>query len=90
MPEEHLRELLEELHSELEHSESVDEQTRELLRAARGDIEKALVSGQPDAGQQASTARSRIREAIERFGGEHPKGAALLNRVLDALSNVGI
>lgn len=90
MPEKYLREVLEELRAELDRSEAIDPETRALLHAARGDIEDALTEDLPGAQQRASTARTRIGQAIERFRGEHPEAAELLHRVLHALSDVGI
>lgn len=86
MTERRLREVLDELHQELERSDSIDDETRALLRDARSDIEEALV----ETPEKASSARGRLGEALERFEGEHPDAVALIQRVLDALSNVGI
>jgi broad specificity phosphatase PhoE len=89
MPEARLRTLLSELHDELERDGALDDDTKELLREARIEIREALEADAPVA-EAAPTARRRLEQAIERFEEEHPDGVALLNRVLEALSHVGI
>ena len=89
MPEQRLREVLDELHAELERAEGLDEATREQLLAARREIEEKLGEA-PDDREPAHGARSRMGEAIERFEKEHPDAVAVLQRVLQALSDVGI
>ena len=90
MPQSRLREVLNELHAELERSEAIEEGVRDELRAARDEIEQALAEEPDRAVAHATRARTRIGRAIERFEDDHPEGVALLERVLHALSNVGI
>jgi hypothetical protein len=90
MPAARLRGLLTELHDELEEEDGpLDGETRALLRDARLEIEEALLEERTGA-EAAPNARARIAQAIERFEDRHPDGVALLNRVLEALSHVGI
>lgn len=90
MPERHLRQLLTELHRELEEGRAFDAETRELLGEARDEIEEALEAAGADAPRGPLTARERMEQTVRRFERSHPEAVALLQRVLDALSNVGI
>lgn len=89
MAEARLRELLDELHRELESSEDLDDDTRAQLREARGEIEEALAAEAPER-EPPRTARERLERAIAKFEGEHPDGAAMIRRVLGALTDVGL
>ncbi len=89
MPEARLPDLLRELHDELEGDSPLDDETKALLRETRLEIEDALLDDQKLAAV-APSARSRMEEAIERFEDRHPDGIRLLNRILEALSHVGI
>lgn len=90
MSERRLREILSELHQELERTEAVDEGVRAELRAAQDEIEHALDQDRDRAKAHLGVARTRIGRAIERAEREHIDGVEMLQRVLHALSNVGI
>jgi predicted nucleic acid-binding Zn-ribbon protein len=89
MSERRLRQVLDELHAQLERSETVDPETRALLRSARSEIEDAL-DAHPEAQARASSARTQLGQAVARFEGEHPDAVALVQRVLDALTHIGV
>ena len=89
MPEARLRELLEELHDELEGEGPLDDETKTMLRDARLEIHEALAAERKGE-DVVPNARERLNTAIERFEDRHPDGVALLNRILEALSHVGI
>ena len=42
MSEQHLRQMLEQLHTELQRADTIDERSRQLLRSVLGDIEDLL------------------------------------------------
>lgn len=83
-----LRETLEELHGELERSDSLDAESRALLEEVMGDIHEALErsGGDPD----NPSLIDRLREAAHQFEESHPTVTAAVGRVADALSNLGI
>jgi hypothetical protein len=86
MTEQRLQELLEQLHSEIERTESVDEKGRGLLRDLKTDIAKLLErSGESD----ASTLK-RFQETIDHFEADHPTLTLALSEALTILSNAGI
>lgn len=86
MNDEKLRDLLEQLHDELEHTSSLDEKGRELLSHLSVDIQKMLGSS----GTVPPTTTERFQDAIDHFEVTHPELTAALSQVLNALSNAGI
>lgn len=84
MPKSRLNELLQALHGELQHPGALDDESRQLLQALGQDIERKL------GGDSDETLTERVTDAIERFEGRHPELTALLNRIADTLSSLGI
>ena len=81
-----LRELLEQLHNELERTSSVDEKGREMLGHINADIQKFLDPSEDD----DDTLFDRIQDAIDHFEVDHPAITSALSQILNALSNAGI
>jgi ElaB/YqjD/DUF883 family membrane-anchored ribosome-binding protein len=92
MPKQHLRETLQELHEELESTDSVDKENRELLRELMQDIRHLLEkSGEPSSAEQTSwqerhrSLQDRLRHSAQDFEESHPSLTMALRRVIDAL-----
>lgn len=83
MPEKIIKEALGELRSEGERI--ADAQARERLAGLVETIEKSAASAEERHGLIAD-----IRSAIEHFEVEHPRVTESLNRIMMALSNMGI
>jgi hypothetical protein len=81
-----LRELLEQLHKELERTDSIDENGRELLRNISADIQKFLDPSQ----ENPESLLDRLQSAVDQFEVEHPAITAALSQMLNTLSNAGI
>ncbi|HAV75898.1 MAG TPA: DUF4404 domain-containing protein [Anaerolineae bacterium] len=81
-----LRDLLEQLHTELERTESVDDKGREMLSHLNEDIENFL---DPTKDNDPSLYK-RVQNAIDHFEVEHPAITAALSQMLNTLSNAGI
>jgi predicted nucleic acid-binding Zn-ribbon protein len=75
---------LAELKAELARTESVDPKSRELLEQVQQEIENVLDA--PEAG----SLRARLEAAIQHFETSHPDLTAIMGRVMDQLSNLGI
>ncbi len=90
MPKERLRQLLRELHDELERTNSVEPDSRQLLTGVMWDLQEILERSDEEALDGAGTFGDTLRDATLQFEGEHPTLAALLGRVVDALSQIGI
>jgi len=86
MTDQKLRELLQQLHDELERTESVDEQGREMLNHLSADIQKFIDPAEED----DDTLFGRIQDAIDQFEVDHPAITAALSQVLNTLNNAGI
>ena len=91
MDQQHLRELLGQIHDELARGETLDDRSRQLLQAVHDDIERvaATPEGTPPDGEPPQL-RGRLQEAVIRFETSHPKLAANLEQTMNALSNLGL
>ena len=85
-----LRERLQELHEELGRAESVDEETRSLLRSLAEDTRHLLEHEEPAGSERHRSLNERLSEAAARFEGTHPELAYVMARVVDTLSGLGI
>ena len=89
MPEQHLRQTLEKLHTEMQRADTIDDRSRELLRSVLADIEDLLERKQKPSTPPESIAE-RLREALTAFENTHPTLTHAIGAVADALSNMGI
>lgn len=89
MPREKLRELVAQLHEELEETGSVDAESRALLEALTVDIDK-VVGDEPTGPEEHESALEQVEEAAVGFEAEHPRVAGILREIFSALSRVGI
>jgi len=88
MTDNNLSKLLEQLHSELDSTEAVDEKGRELLRALNADIEELLERSEGN--QSDDSLLERLQESIDHFEVTHPTLTSALSHIMTALSNAGI
>jgi DNA repair exonuclease SbcCD ATPase subunit len=89
MREQHLRQMLEELHTELQSADTIDDRSRELLHSVLGEIEDLLERKQKR-GTQPESIIERLREAVRAFESTHPALTSAINRMADALAGIGI
>jgi hypothetical protein len=87
-PKRKLTDILHELHESLERSPELGDDAREALRDAASDISEALDQEEPSERDQGFA--EQLNQALERFEGEHPKLTAVVGRIADALSDLGI
>ena len=90
MTDDKLSKLLEELHTELDSTEAVDEKGRELLRALNADIEELLDRSEVGQADDDDTLLERWQEYIDHFEVTHPTLTAALSHLMTALNNAGI
>jgi hypothetical protein len=88
MTDKKLTKLLEQLHTELDGTEAVDEKGRELLRALNADIAELLERSEDD--RSDDTLLERWQEYIDHFEVTHPRLTAALSHLMTALNNAGI
>ena len=82
-----LRKQLQDLHGEIENTESVDEKGQALLRDLKAEIDELLARSDDD---DVLPSAERLEEAAATFESSHPTLAGMLRQVLDTLSNAGI
>lgn len=87
MSDENLRKLLEQLHQELEHTESVDEKGNELLRHLNADIRDLLERSEV---KTDDSMLERLQDTIDHFEVTHPTLTTMLSEMMTILSNAGI
>jgi prefoldin subunit 5 len=88
-PNQNLRELLERLHQELEHADSMDEKGNEMLRHLDTDIRTLLERS----GAKTDTDEpvlERLQRTIDHFETTHPSLTLTLSEMMTILSNAGI
>ena len=83
-----LRQMLEQLHAELQRSHGLDDRSRERLDSALRDIEDLLT--RTEAGTPPESIMERLREAIGVFEQTHPTLTEAIGRLADTLANIGI
>ena len=83
-----LRDLVRQLHEEIESLPAEDGQIRGRLDQLVGDIEQRLEGGSGAAHQEPLT--ERVQDAIEEFERDHPRATGILNHIMMTLSNMGI
>ncbi len=90
MDENELRTRLQQLHDEIEKTQAVDEQGRELLRHIDGDIRALLARSAEHPVQVQPSFVKRLEDALCEFEVSHPDLTAVISKMLDTLSNAGI
>ena len=82
--------LLEQLHTELDNTEAVDEKGRELLRALNTDIAELLERSEVGQSDDDDSLLERWQAAIDHFEVTHPTLTNALSHIMTALNNAGI
>lgn len=83
-----LRELLEQLHGEIEALESSDAETKSRLNNLILDLEQTL--DRPVDAEHHENVVQDLRESIRHLEVEHPRTTGILNHIMMTLSNMGI
>jgi hypothetical protein len=91
MAEPTLHELLEQLHKELERTNTVDEPGNEMLRHLDADIRSLLKRSGAGADLDADEPLlGRLQDTIDHFEDTHPRLTTVLSEMMTILSNAGI
>lgn len=80
-----LRTILEQLHSELERAQTVDDESRQLLQHLQSDIQAVLKESSASA---RASLRARLETALARYEDSHPQLTLTIKIVLDHLAQV--
>lgn len=90
MSDEKLRKLLEQLHDELERTESVDEKGDDLLRHLNADIRQLLKRSEEGQDLSDESILERVQETVDHFEDTNPGLTMALSEIMRILSNAGI
>jgi hypothetical protein len=91
MNDDELRQLLEELHTKIENTDSVDEKGSELLSHVNADIHSLLQrTGHERSLRESSLHSGSWEDSIRHFEVTHPNLTAAISHLLDILNNAGI
>ena len=90
MPQEHLKQTLQSLHEELSTGAPVDPEVRAQLQQLAAEIEGVLRQSPPAPAGDEETLLDRVTGIAAPFEETHPRLAAILGRIADGLSQLGI
>ena len=88
MSDPNLKELLNRLHDALDRTESVDDETLQLVRELDEDINRLIETGAE--GEDYDNLVERAQSMETRFAVDHPIAERFLREIIDALAKVGI
>ncbi len=90
MDDNELQKLLDQLHEEIQNTQTVDEKGSELLHDLEGDIKALLERSGGNPVQVHPSVVKRLESAVSHFEVTHPNLTGLISRLLDRLSSSGI
>lgn len=90
MSQENLKHTLRSLHDELARTPSVDPELRTLLKSLAEDIDDVLHPAAPPIAANDEPLSDRVISARQQFEESHPQLAAIIGRIADGLSQLGI
>ena len=90
MDQQKLREQLTQLHNELEHTQSVDVETRAVLDDLSKDIRELLDRPGDKTDRRYGRLSGSLRANLTRFETTHPRLTATMERAIDALVQMGV
>jgi hypothetical protein len=90
MVDQELRKLLEQLHSEIERTQTVDEKGQELLRDLDVHIREILDRSEGKSMQSHPSTAQRLEDTIDYFEITHPTLTTILEKVLATLTGAGV
>jgi hypothetical protein len=85
-----LRTLLQQIHDEINNTQTVDVKGGELLRDLEGDIRALLERSEENPVQLHPSFVQRLESTLYAFEVTHPTLTMLISKLLDSLSNAGI
>jgi DNA repair exonuclease SbcCD ATPase subunit len=90
MDNQQLHERLQELHSELQRIDSLDENGARVLRQLSDDIQELLDHSREHAEHKYKTLGERLRNGIDLLEASHPEVTMLMGQAADVLAKMGI
>jgi hypothetical protein len=90
MEDKDLRDLLTELHAEIENAQEVDEKGLDLLRHLKEDITVLLERSEGNPAQANPSITRNLENTLSHFEVTHPGLTSLISKLLESLSSSGI
>ena len=90
MKDEDLRKMLEQLHGEIERTDTVDEKGKKMLRDLSLDIRDLLDRSSDDAPPSLQSTLDQLQKSIDYFEVTHPTLNTVLTKLFTLLSSAGI
>ena len=81
---------LKQLHGELQQTQTVDAESRELLNRLMQEIQAVLDDSGAESKQKYEPITERLQEAVEHLEDSHPQLTLTVGRVLDNLAAIGL
>jgi hypothetical protein len=88
MPDPSLRELIDQLHREIQRLSPDEVEAKARLYALIEDLETKIEH--PDDEEHHDTVVESVQEAVRQFEVEHPRTSGILNHIMVVLGNMGI
>ncbi|MEL7399790.1 MAG: DUF4404 family protein [Pseudomonadota bacterium] len=85
MPQETLKQQLQQLHQALQQHPQLDDESRQLLKSIADDI-----AGQSERGETDADLSDQVQQQAIRFEQEHPTLAEVLRQIVDTLGRIGV
>lgn len=90
MDDKEFRKLLQQIHDEIETTQTVDNKGSELLRDLDGDIRALLERSEVNTTDEHPSLVNNLEDSLSHFEVDHPSLTQLISRLLDSLSNAGL
>jgi ElaB/YqjD/DUF883 family membrane-anchored ribosome-binding protein len=90
MPKAQIRERIQELLAELEQIEAEDSAARDRLTQVLQEIREAIEASEEATSDRSDSLIERLNDATRQFEESHPTLTAMVGRVAESLSNLGI
>jgi Domain of unknown function (DUF4404) len=84
-----LRAMLEQLEEEIQRTEFIDDEGREILGRLEKDVQGLLARSGEVPGGQGDSLAERLRQGIQHFEVTHPTLTSLMEQVVNTLSGMG-
>lgn len=85
MPQETLKQQLQQLHSVLQQHPDLDDESRQLLQSIADDI-----ANQPSDAQSEPGLNHQVQQQAIRFEQDHPALSEVLKQIMDTLGRIGV
>lgn len=90
MPKEQLHNRIQELLDEIEQLEAIDAAARDRLADVLQEIRAAVEENSEEPDEEGDSLTDRLKEATRDFEESHPTLTAMVGRIAESLSNLGI